>query len=257
MFCPFVSLPLLCIRMLSIIIPTYNEEKYLPFLLRSITAQTSEDYEIIVADNHSKDKTRELAEAAGARIVGGGLPSAGRNAGAAVAEGDILLFLDADVILPDPKFIQDTVAEFRKRKLGVATCKVEPLSTKKVDKYLHEGFNYFMWVTSAVKPHAPGFCIFARKTVHDEINGFDEEIKLAEDHDYVERAGKVAKFRVLKSHRIPVSVRRLDKDGRFKTFIKYLAAEVHLRTKGAIKSDLFKYRFGYDDKDVSDDNKND
>ncbi|MFH1047053.1 MAG: glycosyltransferase [Patescibacteria group bacterium] len=241
--------------MLSIVIPTYNEEKYLPFLLRSITAQSTDDYEIIVADNRSKDKTRELALLAGARVVDGGLPAAGRNAGASAAQGDIILFLDADVILPDPRFVENTVAEFRRRKLGVATCKIDPLSDKKVDKYLHEGFNYFMWVTSAVTPHAPGFCIFARRDVHEQIGGFDEEIKLAEDHDYVERAGKVAKFRVLKSHRIPVSVRRLDKDGRFKTFIKYLAAEIHLRTKGAIKSDLFRYRFGYDDKkdETSDD----
>jgi len=237
--------------MLSIIIPTFNEEQYLPFLLRSITAQSSADYEIVVADNHSTDKTREIAEAAGARIVDGGLPAAGRNAGADAAKGDILLFLDADVILPDPKFIEDTVAEFRKRKLGVATCKVDPLSDSKFDKYIHETFNYFMWVTSALHPHAPGFCIFATKKVHDEIGGFDVEIKLAEDHDYAERAGKVGKYGILKSHRIPVSVRRLDKDGRFKTFIKYLAAEIHLRTKGPIKSDLFKYRFGYGkDKDA-------
>ncbi|MBU1029494.1 glycosyltransferase [Patescibacteria group bacterium] len=237
--------------MLSIIIPTYNEEKYLPFLLRSITAQSFEDYEIIVADNQSKDCTQRQADAAGARIVAGGLPAAGRNAGAAAARGDLLLFLDADVILPDPKFLEDTVAEFRQRELGVATCKVEPLSTKKIDKYMHEGFNYFMWVMSAIKPHAPGFCIFARRDVHQLIGGFDEAIKLAEDHDYVERAGRVAKFRVLKSHRIPVSVRRLDKDGRFKTFLKYIAAEIHIRTKGAIKSDLFKYRFGYQEEEHS------
>lgn len=235
--------------MLSIVIPTYNEEKYLPFLLRSITAQTSRDYEIIVADNRSKDRTREIALAAGARVVDGGMPAAGRNAGAAAAKGDVLLFLDADVILPDPRFIEDTAAEFRERGLDAATCKVEPLSDKKIDRYLHESFNYFMWVTSAVRPHAPGFCIFARKDMHRRIGGFDETIKLAEDHDYVERAGKLGKFRILKSHRIPVSVRRLDKDGRFKTFIKYLLAEVHLCTKGKITSDIFKYRFGYDGKE--------
>jgi glycosyltransferase involved in cell wall biosynthesis len=238
--------------MLSIIIPTYNEENYLPFLLRSIIAQTSSDYEIIVADNNSNDLTRQLAEAAGARVVTGGLPAVGRNAGAAAAKGEVFLFLDADVILPDPKFIEDASAEFKRRKLGVATCKIEPLSDKKIDRYMHEGFNYFMWVMSAIKPHAPGFCIFVRRDVHEQIKGFNEAILLAEDHDYVERAGKIAKFRVLKSHRIPVSVRRLDKDGRFKTLLKYLAAEIHLRTKGAIKSDLFKYRFGYDQEDHED-----
>jgi glycosyltransferase involved in cell wall biosynthesis len=233
--------------MLSIIIPTYNEERYLPYLLRSLVAQTTKNFEIIVADNHSKDKTREIARTFGARVVDGGMPSDGRNAGAAVAKGDILLFLDADVILPDPRFLEDTVAEFRQRKLGSATCKVQPMSEKKIDLYLHEAFNYFMWVTAALRPHAPGFCIFARKTVHKAIGGFDPEIKLAEDHDYAERSAKYGKFGILKSHKIPVSVRRLDKDGRFQTAAKYLAAEVYMVTKGKIKSDIFKYRFGYDE----------
>ncbi|MEA3248875.1 MAG: glycosyltransferase [Patescibacteria group bacterium] len=233
--------------MLSVIIPTYNEEKYLPYLLRSLVAQTSENFEVIIADNRSKDKTREIATSFGARVVDGGIPSEGRNAGAAAAKGDILLFLDSDVILPDPRFIEDTIAEFRKKKLGVATCMVQPMSDKKVDHVMHEAFNYFMWVTAATKPHAPGFCIFARRIVHNAIDGFDPEIVLAEDHDYVERASKKGKFGILKSHKIPVSVRRLDKDGRFKTAVKYLAAEAYMRTKGKIKTDLFKYRFGYDE----------
>ncbi|MFH2062574.1 MAG: glycosyltransferase [bacterium] len=232
--------------MLSIVIPTYNEEKYLPFLLRSISAQTADDYEIVVADNGSTDRTRKIAVEFGARITDGGLPSAGRNRGAAAAKGDLLLFLDADVVLTSPRFIEDTVAEFRERELDVATCRVEPISDRKVDRYLHEAFNYFMWVMAAIHPHAPGFCIFARKEVHEKIGGFDEEIKLGEDHDYVDRAGKVAKFGLLKSHKIPVSVRRLDRDGRLKTTIKYLAAELHIRTKGPIKNDLFRYGWGHD-----------
>ena len=47
---------------LSIIIPTKNEEEYLTALLKSIKKQTFKDYEIIVADNNSKDKTRKIAK---------------------------------------------------------------------------------------------------------------------------------------------------------------------------------------------------
>src|SRR5687767_6578001 len=104
--------------MLSIIIPTYNEEEYLPFLLRSIQAQSYKDYEVIIADASSTDKTRAIAAEFGARVVQGGLPGAGRNRGAEAAKGENLLFLDADVILPDPWFLQMTVGEFEKRKLG-------------------------------------------------------------------------------------------------------------------------------------------
>ncbi len=238
--------------MLSIIIPTYNEENYLPLLLRSVLAQTFKDYEIIVADNHSSDRTADFARLAGAKVVEGAGPAGGRNRGAAAASGEILLFLDADVILPDPWFLQMTVAEFEKRRLGVATCRIDPMSKKPVDKIFHAAFNYFMWVTQATTPHAPGFCIFARKSVHDAIRGFDEEIKLAEDHDYVNRASKVGKFGILKTYKIPVSVRRFERDGHFNVAMKYLLSELYLRTKGSIKSDIFNYTWGYSPKDKKD-----
>jgi glycosyltransferase involved in cell wall biosynthesis len=86
--------------MLSIIIPSYNEEKYLPKLLKSIKKQDFKDYEIIVADNNSKDNTRQIALSYGAQIVDGGRPATARNNGVKVAKGDYLLFLDADTILP-------------------------------------------------------------------------------------------------------------------------------------------------------------
>ncbi len=95
--------------MLSIIIPTYNEEEYLPYLLRSIEAQSYTDFEVIVADNGSTDTTAKLATDSGARVVSGGNPAEGRNSGAAAAKGENLLFLDADVILPDPWFLQMTI----------------------------------------------------------------------------------------------------------------------------------------------------
>ena len=92
--------------MLSIIIPTKNEEKYLPNLLRSIKKQTFKDYEIIVADNNSKDKTKKIAKRYGCKIVKGGLPGKARNQGAKFAEGDILLFLDSDPELKTKIFLK-------------------------------------------------------------------------------------------------------------------------------------------------------
>ena len=90
--------------MLSIIIPCLNEEEYLPLLLESVKKQKFLDYEIILADAGSKDKTLQIAKKYNCKIVPGGLPSKGRNQGAKKAKGDLLLFLDADVILPDGFF---------------------------------------------------------------------------------------------------------------------------------------------------------
>ena len=80
--------------MISIIIPTLNEEKYLPKLLDCIRKQSYKDYEIIVADSNSKDKTRQIAKKYGCRIVKGGMPAKGRNNGAKAAKSEILLFVD-------------------------------------------------------------------------------------------------------------------------------------------------------------------
>ena len=95
--------------MLSIVIPTMNEEEVLPKLLASIKSQDFDDYEIIISDNFSKDRTREIAESYGARVVDGGMPGPGRNRGAEAAKGDKLLFLDADVIMPHEKFLSNIV----------------------------------------------------------------------------------------------------------------------------------------------------
>ena len=80
--------------MLSIIIPTLNEEKHLPRLLKNIKDNNLENYEIIVADNNSKDKTRQIAKKYRCKIVQGGLPSKAKNNGAKAARGSLLFFIE-------------------------------------------------------------------------------------------------------------------------------------------------------------------
>jgi glycosyltransferase involved in cell wall biosynthesis len=235
--------------MLSIVIPTYNEEKYLPRLLQSIRLQSFADYEIIVADNNSTDATVAIAKQYGAIITSGGLPGKGRNEGAKITSGNVLLFLDADVILQEKDFLSDCLLEFLSKKLDIATCCITPLSDRKMDLIGHEVYNIFMSATEKFLPYAPGFCIFARKSVHDRIGGFDEAVLFAEDSDYVQRAKKIAKFGLLKSHKIPVSVRRLERDGRLNVVIKYILASLHMAVLGSVKTNIFNYTFGYEKKE--------
>jgi glycosyltransferase involved in cell wall biosynthesis len=233
--------------MLSIIIPTLNEEKFLSILLETIKRQVGVDYEVIVADNDSKDDTRKIASSYGALVVEGGLPAKARNSGAAAAKGSILLFLDADVVLPAPDFLKKTLEEFDARGLDLATCAVLPISEKKRDKIIHKAVNIYIKVLHNISPRLPGFCIFVRKEIHEKISGFDETIKLAEDHEYAQRAVKIAKFDILKSYPIAVSVRRLNRDSRLNIAVKYALCEVYMELRGPIRSDIFKYRFGYGD----------
>jgi len=237
--------------MLSIIIPALNEEKYLPLLLDSIKKQSvgaaqNFDYEIIVADAGSKDKTVEIAKQYGCRVVKGGLISAGRNRGAEAAKGDALLFLDADVLLPE-NFLKNAVSEFQRRELGIASFLIYPLSKKRFEKFWFQIFNLYSWLMHKLSPHAVA-AIMARKDVHEKIGGFDEEIVFVEDYSYARSAAKVSKFGLIK---IPffVSLRRFKKDGWFNVGFKYVLAELHVLFLGPIKSDIFKYKFAhYDEK---------
>lgn len=230
--------------MISIVIPTLNEENYLPKLLDSIKRQTYKDYEIIVADANSNDKTRAVAKRYGCRVVSGGMPAVGRNNGAKAAKGDILLFLDADSIV-GKDFLKDSLKDIQSRKLDVAGSYLYPLSERLIDGIFLDIFNVWTCLTQFFYPNACGSGIFCKKWLHKKINGFDETIKLSEDMDYVKRCGKHGKFRLVKSTRVIYAMRRYDNEGRFKVGFKLLLSAFYRIFFGEIRSDIFRYNLRY------------
>lgn len=236
--------------MLSIIIPTLNEGKYLPTLLDSIKNQSFKDYEIIVSDAGSKDNTVDVAQKYGCKVVKGGLLPAGRNRGAEAAKGDIFMFLDADVFLPS-HFLKDAIEQFKKNSLGIAGFSIQPLDGKAIDKFCFNFLNVFSVLTQKILPYSTSV-ILSRKDVHQKIGGFDEKIVFIEDYPYAKAASKVSKYKFFFKQPFYTSVRRLEKDGRFNVYSKYFLAQLHMLFLGPVKSDLFKYEFGnYEEKDKS------
>ena len=227
--------------MLSIVIIAKNEEHNLPDLLASIKGQTVQPDEIIVADAKSTDKTREIARAAGCKVIDGGLPSVGRNLGAKAATQEYVLFLDADVQLLDPKLLETSMKEMKRRKLDFATYDVAPLDGGIFDEISHWFYNKYCRIIAPLHQHAAGFCILVRREFHERVGGFDEQITFAEDHEYAVRANKAGKYGIL-SPVIHTSVRRFDRDGRFNIAIKYILAELHFWFIGPIYGDKFKYK---------------
>lgn len=227
----------------SIIIPTLNEEVLLPNLLQDLQAQTFRGFEVIVADAGSRDRTVEIAQSLGARVVPGGMPAIGRNCGAQAAGGDFLVFLDADTRIA-PDFLEQLHAELEERFLDLATCEIEPISQNPLDGLLHDFTNLAIKIGQFADPHAPGFCIIISQRLFKRVGGFNESLKLAEDHDLVKRASQFRSLRVLNSARVRVSVRRLEKEGRVKLISKYVAVELYRILLGEIKTDIFKYEFG-------------
>jgi glycosyltransferase involved in cell wall biosynthesis len=236
--------------MLSIIIPALNEEEYLALLLESIKKQGFSDYEIILADAGSKDKTLEIAKKYNCRIIAGGLPAKGRNEGAKVAKGELLFFLDADSVLPEHSLAKAS-AEFKDRALDIASFCLVPLPKSKISSFLLNIFyNQPIVLLESALPHA-AMGIMIKKEIFKEVDGFDEDVKLAEDHYLARRAQKIAgaKFGIIKSTELFISDRRFKTDGWFTTGIKFFLCELHLIFIGPVKSDIFNYKFNHYKKD--------
>lgn len=231
--------------MISIIIPTYNEEDYLPKLLQSIKDQNFQDYEIIVADAESTDRTRKIANSFGCNVVKGGSPAVGRNSGAKVAKGEYLLFLDSDVILTEG-YLESAMNEFIENDLGIGITQLIPISDSKKDKLLHDFANFFMRLVESIKPHGAGcYGILTKKSLHEEAEGFDEALDFGEDSDYIERIGKKSSFKVLRKPKLLISTRRLEKEGLKNLALIYAKSTLYDFRGKRITAGELNYTFGY------------
>ncbi len=230
---------------LSIIIPTLNEEKYLPRLLHSLKEQNFSDYEVIVSDAISEDQTQRVASDWGARVVVDSRrhPSYQRNTGAQSARGDILLFLDADTVLPSD-FLAASLKEFIDRRLDGAGFYLRFNSPKKFYIIYRFIYNGVSCLAQYFKPVVVGAGIMVKKSMHDSLGGFDETIFIGEDHEYCERILHWGRFRLIKSRPIYFSVRRMEKEGKVKMLFKWLYGTLYVLFKGPIRKKIMSYDFG-------------
>ncbi|WP_109427788.1 glycosyltransferase family 2 protein [Aggregatibacter kilianii] len=233
----------------SIVIITLNEERNIANLLDDLCRQSHKDFEVIVVDSASTDTTVETAQKFADRldlktiVMDGRGTSLGRNTGAENAHYERLLFLDADVRL-QPDFLAKSLTLLEQKGLWVAGGRIGS-SDKEFLMRLGIGiFDWAMWLTQFFFPTCTGACIFSTKTVHRTIGGFDLSIRLCEDCDYVNRAGKTFRFRMLPIH-FEFNPRRLKQDGIFHLGGVYLRANIRRFFKGELRNDEIAYPFGH------------
>ncbi|MFP4114381.1 MAG: glycosyltransferase [Spirochaetota bacterium] len=226
----------------SVIIPTYNEEEYVPKLLDCLERQTFDDFEVIVADADSTDRTAEIAREYGAKVVPGGMPAEGRNSGAEAAQGDYYFFFDADVKF-NRHFLARAYNEMQSRFIDVATCEAHPLSNVPLDRLMHNFANVYARLSQYTSPKAPGYCILIHSRLFHRVGGFDTDVTHAEDFDLIRRAAELRPFRILDSVHVNVSVRRYRKEGRLAFIGHSLGVSLHRTFRGEIRDD-FEYEFG-------------
>jgi len=213
---------------ISVVIPTLNEGSYLEKTMRALKDQTYQDFEVIVSDSKSDDNTQEVAKKYGAKLVLSDRlgPAVGRNRGAAVAKGDILLVLDADTV-PSKRMLEgiDKIMKERKDVVG-GTCAFYPSEAGIV------GWLVFALANGAARlmilggtPQDPGCCGFYRREVFEKLGGIREDLKLNETQDLAIRTRPYGKFVYIK---VPgfTSLRRYKKDGYMKTILIYIKAAV-------------------------------
>jgi glycosyltransferase involved in cell wall biosynthesis len=225
---------------IDVIIPTWNEEAWLPRLLQSLGGASAVDT-VIVADNRSDDNTRAIAKSFGCRLVQGGQPAKGRNVGATVASAEILLFVDADTILPSGYFDRLGQLFHDESTIGLHFRSL-PLSNQPLTKFLYGIMDgYIRFVGAFGIAQGVGSSIAVRASAFRKLGGFPEDVAVGEDAYFLRDLGRVGKVRYVRDLPVYTSSRRLRLEGRLR-YIGKLLVWLALRLIHS-KASVFKYRW--------------
>ncbi len=208
----------------SIIIPCLNEEKYLPKLLNNLTKQNFTDFEVIVVDGSSEDKTvkeaKKFSKTLDLKIATTKIRNASvqRNLGAKSSTADKLIFFDADTQIPK-SFLKNVYMCFEEENPDLLTTWTKTNSKLETDKAIATTMNVLFEIGKFVGSPAILGCFMAvTKTAFNKAKGFDEEMKFAEDSDLGQKiVSAEGKFLVLRNTYYYISLRRYKKEGTLKT----------------------------------------
>ena len=182
--------------LVSVIITTKNEEKNIGMCLKSIKFQSYNNIEIIVVDNQSGDKTKEIAaEFTNLVYDKGPERSAQRNYGVSVSHGEYVIYIDADMILA-PFVIESCVAEFKNSLLVVGLYIPEIIlgnglfcKTRRFERSF-----YNATPIDAVR--------FVKKDIFIKVNGFDESFSGPEDWDFNRKISSFGEPKLISGYKV-------------------------------------------------------
>lgn len=196
---------------ISVVIPAYNEEKYLPHTLESLQRLERKPDEIIVVDGSSTDKTAAIAKSYGVRVLTVPKKTIGysRQVGLTSASGDVVAFTDADTLLPSDWLSKIEAYLTRPGVVGVFG-----------GYRFYDGPIVFTWFTNHIVPllntfhHALGVTMatgqnmaFYKKTAL-EAGGFPVDFKISEDIEVARRLKQIGKILYLQWFSVATSGRR-------------------------------------------------
>jgi glycosyltransferase involved in cell wall biosynthesis len=141
---------------------------------------------VLVADANSTDRTREIVRSFRDRlnvsVIPGGMPSVGRNQGAAQAETRYVLFLDADIELADHSLIRRCMEKAQAKDLHCVTTNIICRGGNWIDDVVYAVMDIFQYLSYAHRPFATGMFMLFDRQKFSQLGGFHEQIHFAEDY---------------------------------------------------------------------------
>ena len=223
---------------ISVIIPAINEEKCISTALESLKKQTCKNFETIVKDGKSTDRTVEIAEEYTNNVISCKDVSVGqaRNQGAEKSSGDILVFMDADSE-PQPNTLEKIGKRFEEYSPSLLIPRYVPkkeilenngklvqfprplnMTWSKIENFL----------TAKLMRYAAGMFMACDKASFEKVGGFNEKLKVCEDQDISYRLKKVGKVIYDGSIEVGFSLRRYAELGLPRTVYNYSINSMNL-----------------------------
>ncbi len=226
----------------SIIIPCLNEEKTLPFLLKDIRKQFWKDYELIVVDGMSTDKTREIVvSSSNIKLLESTVRNVSiqRNMGAAKATGKYLIFFDADTRIP-AYFLTGLAYQIQYSRADMFTCWATVAENKRQNKMVASLLNMGMELGKFVdNPEVVGAMMGFKRKVFKALKGFNADITFAEDVELCKRGFERGfRFELFRNPRYIYSLRRYHAEGTIAMLQTYAKLHSRILLRGFPTNDL-------------------
>jgi len=184
--------------MLSFIIPAHDEAAVIASAVnsvRSAAAVLAGPFEVIVVDDASADSTGAIAAAAGARVVKASVRqiAGARNAGAAAAKGEMLVFVDADTLV-SAQVVRAAIEAMKSGAVGGgATVRFD----EPVPGYVRLLWRFASWI-GRLLGWSPGCFMFCTREAFDAVGGFDARFYAGEEIALSRALGKRGRFVILR-----------------------------------------------------------
>lgn len=218
----------------SIIIPALNEEKYLPILLEDLSKQTFNSFEVIVVDGKSEDKTVERVKSFEAKLPKLTILTSDkrhvctqRNLGAKKAQGEVLVFSDADNQI-DQSFLQGLKYRWETSNTDILATWTQSDIQSPQNKAIAAAMNTFLELQSNINPHYLLEALFAiSKQCFNKIGGFDESVMYSEGKTLIKKATQLNyKYKIVRDPVYSYSYRRFRQSGTLKLISNVAKIEI-------------------------------